>query len=121
MAVRGYDLVAYFEDGVATQGSATHAATHGGATYYFTSQENLQRFEDAPQRFLPAYGGFCAYGVSVGKKFDADPRYWRIEGGRLYLNLNGEIAEAFAKDVPGALAKAERSWKKIEHEAIGDL
>jgi hypothetical protein len=36
----------------------------------------------------------CAYGVALGKKFDGDPRYWKIVDGKLYLNLNGDIQTA---------------------------
>ena len=74
-----------------------------------------------PARYSPAFGGFCAYGVSVGKKFDGDPRYWTVHENRLYLNLNAEIARKFAADVPGAVARAKKQWQKIQHAAIGDL
>ena len=121
LAMHGYDPVAFFTAGRPTEGSAEHAAVHGGATYYFASEENLDAFEASPGKYAPAYGGFCAFGVSVGKKFDGDPRFWKIADGRLYLNLNQDIAEKFLADVPGSVAKADRNWTKIEHTRVGDL
>jgi len=121
LALHGYDPVAYFTRGAPTLGTAEHALVHEGATYYFASDEHRKMFEERPAKYAPAFGGFCAYGVSVGKKFDADPRYWAIADDTLYLNLNAEIAKQFRKDVPGAVAKAEQKWAKIEHRAVGDL
>jgi YHS domain-containing protein len=121
LALHGFDPVGYFSDGRPTQGRADLAAVHDGATYYFASPQNLEAFEANPERYAPAFGGFCAFGVSVGKKFDGDPRFWKIEGDRLYLNLNQEIASMFEKDVPGTVAKADAQWKTIEHTAIEQL
>ncbi len=121
LALHGYDPVAYFTQGAPTPGNADHVAVHEGAAYYFASAENQKAFERDPARFSPAFGGFCAYGVSVGKKFDGDPRYWTVHEDRLYLNLNAEIARKFAADVPGSVAGAQKQWRKIRHAAIGDL
>ena len=78
-------------------------------------------FDKNPARYVPQYGGFCAYGVSVGKKFDGDPRIWTVRNDRLYLNLNSDIAALFNKDVPAAVSKADQLWTKIEHKAVSDL
>jgi YHS domain-containing protein len=121
LAMHGYDPVAYFTGSTAKEGSAEFAAVQDGATYYFASRQNLEAFQSNPARYTPAFGGFCAYGVSVGKKFDGDPRFWTVSGNRLYLNLNAEISEKFKKDVAGSVAKAEKQWQKIEHEAVGEL
>jgi hypothetical protein len=47
------------------------------ATLQFTSKNNRDKFKDCPGRFLPEFGGFCAFGASVGKKIYADPTAWR--------------------------------------------
>ena len=121
LAMHGYDPVAYFTRGAPTLGSAEHAVVHAGATYYFASEAHAEQFAKNPAKYVPGFGGYCAFGVSVGKKFDADPRYWAISDGRLYLNLNAEIAKMFQANVPGAVAKAEKQWQKIEHTAVSAL
>jgi len=121
LAMHGYDPVAYFTRGAATRGTAAIAHVHDGATYYFASEEHRDAFEKEPAKYAPAYGGYCAYGVSVGKKFDADPRYWKVQDGRLYLNLNADIAEAFRKDVRGAIQKADAQWAEIGSKPVSAL
>jgi len=113
LAVHGHDVVAFFTDGKPMLGDARFAFVHGDATYRFASAAHLDAFKTDPAKFEPAFGGFCAYGVSVGAKFDGDPRYWKVFGGKLYLNLDPSIAEAFAKDVAGAVKKAEENWPKL--------
>ena len=68
VAAGGYDVVAYHTLGKAVRGSGNHVATHGGATYLFDSDEHKTRFEQNPGQFVPAYGGYCAYGVAVGDR-----------------------------------------------------
>jgi YHS domain-containing protein len=121
LALHGYDPVAYFTAGAPMPGRAELAAQHEGATYYFATKENRDAFAKQPARYAPAYGGYCAFGVSVGKKFDGNPNYWTVSGDRLYLNLNADIAEKFQKDVPGAIAKADRQWSRIRTASVGDL
>ena len=113
LAVHGFDVVAYFTDEKPVQGDAKFAHVHNDATYRFASKANLNAFKANPAKYEPAYGGYCAYGVSVGAKFDGDPRYWKIVDGRLYLNLDAGIQQAWLKDVPGAIKKAEKNWPKL--------
>jgi YHS domain-containing protein len=121
LALHGFDPVAYFVEGAPRQGRADLAKVHDGVTYYFANESNRDAFAEDPAHYAPAYGGFCAYGVSVAKKFDGDPRFWTVSGGRLYLNLNADIAEKFQEDVAGSIAKADAQWRKIEHAAVADL
>jgi YHS domain-containing protein len=121
LALRGYDPVAYFTDGKPTQGVAKFTGTHNGVAYYFSSPQNLDAFKANPAKYEPQYGGFCAYGAALGKKFDGDPRLWKIVNGKLYVNLNEEIVAAFEKDVPGAIVKADKNWTVIVHKAVKDL
>jgi len=121
LAVHGYDVVAYFEQGRPTPGSDRFAIAQDGATYRFSSQANLDAFKADPARYEPAFGGFCAYGAALGKKFDGDPRFWKIVEGRLFLNLNGDIQSKWSQDVAGNIAKADVNWRRIEHRPTGEL
>lgn len=121
LGLHGVDPVAFIKLGNRIDGSATHTAVHDGVAYYFSSEANKQAFEKAPSRYLPQFGGFCTFGVSVAKKFDGDPRYAAVENGKLYVFLNEEIFTAFQKDRAGTIAKAETNWRKIEHAAAGSL
>ena len=113
LALHGYDPVAFFTESKPVQGSSSFAAVHNGATYRFSSQANLDVFKANPSQYEPGFGGFCAYGISLGAKFDGDPRFWSIVDNKLYVNLDQGIADAFNKDVPGALAKANANWPTL--------
>ncbi|CAB9500081.1 YHS domain-containing protein [Seminavis robusta] len=72
----GYDLVAYhsldsLDDGV--PGSPDFQTRHKGYLYYFSSQDNLDIFLANPEPYLPAYGGFCAWGVAWEYEDDGWP------------------------------------------------
>ena len=121
LAVHGYDPVAYFTDGKPVMGDAKHTAVHNGAAYYFASDDHKKTFEANPVRYAPVFGGFCAYGVALGKKFDGSPQYWTVKNDKLYLNLNADISSKFAEDVDGNIKKADKNWMTIEHKAAGSL
>jgi len=119
--IGGYDLVSFQNGEKPVRGNGNHLVVHDGVTYLFQSAATKQAFEADPERYLPAYGGFCAYGVSVGKKFHGDPDVWEVVDGRLYLNLDNKIKGLWTKDVPGNIAKAERQWTKIENVPAAKL
>jgi hypothetical protein len=121
LAVHGYDVVAYFDQGRPTLGSDRYAIVHRGGTYRFASQSNLDAFKKNPAKYAPAYGGFCAYGAALGKKFDGDPLLWKIVDGRLFLNLNEEIQSKWSADIASNVAKADEKWRQIEHRSVHDL
>ena len=121
LALRGYDPVAYFTDGKPVIGTATYTAIHNGATYRFATEENLKAFSANPEHYVPQYGGYCAFGVAVGAKFDGDPELWKIVDDKLYLNLNPDIQEQWEKDVAGHITKAGTNWPVIKDKAPADL
>lgn len=121
LGLHGVDPVAFIELGNRLEGQARFTAVHDGVAYYFTSAETLAAFEAAPEAYLPENGGFCTYGVSVGKKFDGDPSYAAVIGGRLYVFLNEAIFREFQKDEAGTIARAAANWPEIEHAAALDL
>lgn len=121
LGVHGVDPVAFIDIGNRIDGTAQYTAVHDGVAYYFATKANMSAFKKSPAKYVPENGGFCTYGVAVGKKFDGDPRYAAVEGGKLYLFLNEDIFNAFQKDRAGTIAKAEANWKKIRHTAASDL
>lgn len=83
LALYGYDVVAYHATGKPTPGDAGVTASHDGATYRFASAANRDAFTADPAKYLPVYGGYCAYGLSQGYKVKVDPEVWRIVDGKL--------------------------------------
>ena len=120
-AVGGYDAVAYHTEGQAIRGEREFSTEWRGAEFRFASQANLRTFRRNPEQYIPAYGGFCALGVALGKKLDGDPRFSAVRDGQLYVFVNEEILRNFLNDEAGTLARAERNWTEIEHTAASDL
>ena len=98
-------------------GQATYSAVHSGATYRFATQAHLQAFEAHPEKYVPHYGGFCAYGVAVDAKFDGDPMLWKIVDGKLSLNLNPDMQKKWERDIPGHRTKADTNWSVMQDKA----
>lgn len=122
LAVHGYDVVAYFNAAAPTIGEEQFSTVHDNATYRFASKDNLDAFKANPARYMPQFGGYCAFGVSVNAKFDGDPKVWRIVDDKLYLNLSPGIQQEWVKDIPGKMtvrqpigAFGSRSEPQVAH------
>lgn len=114
VTLAGHDAVAYFTENKAVLGKAEFTAAHKGAIYRFSSAANRDLFQTNPEKYAPAYGGFCAYGAALGKKFSVDGKAFKIVDGRLYVNKDLSVAKIWTKDVPGNIVKADQQWETIE-------
>jgi hypothetical protein len=119
VALGGYDVVAYFEEGKAVKGSAAFAHPWQGVTWQFATEARRSAFAAAPERFAPQFGGYCAYGVSRGYAVDIDPDAWAIEGGKLYLNYSKSVQRTWNQDRAGYITKAEAQWPAVAARQAG--
>ena len=114
LAIKGYDTVSYFTKGAPTKGSDEFTAAYNGVIYQFSSADNRDLFKSEPSKYAPQYGGFCAFGVTMNRKFDTDPTAWHIRGDKLYLNLNKDVQKKWRTDIPGYIKKAQGNWGDIK-------
>lgn len=121
LALQGVDPVAFLDLGNRVDGAAKYTAVHDGVAYYFDNKDNMKTFKKNASNYVAQQGGFCTFGVSVGKKFDGDPQYADVVDGKLYLFLNEDIFRMYQKDKAGTIAKAQSNWTKIKHIAATDL
>lgn len=112
-AINGYDPVAYFTEGKAVKGSEQHSFDWDGATFRFSSAENRQLFVDAPPKYAPQYGGYCAFAVSKGAVASTEPEAWTIVDGKLYLNYSLDVRERWREDTPGNINAADKNWPGV--------
>lgn len=120
VAMRGYDPISYFE-GRPKAGTKEFSATHKGATYYFVTADHKATFVGDPEKYAPAFGGFCAMGVALNKKLDGDPMVWRVVDGKLYLNVGTPAQTRWLQDVPGNITQANSVWPEIKEKAPKEL
>lgn len=118
LAIRGYDPVAYFRDGGPRLGKPEFSVRHGGATWHFASAEHKALFEADPERYLPAYGGFCAYGTSRGYLVKIEPEAWSIVEGRLYLNYDLGVQKTWLGRTKTYIARADGGWPRLTTKDI---
>jgi len=121
LGLHGIDSVALSTLNAVAEGEAAHTVTHDGVAYYFASEASAERFKTNPEGYLPQYGGFCAFAVAKGKKFDGDPKFADVVDGKLYLFVNDAVFRMYLADKENILRKAEETWPKIRSTAVGDL
>jgi YHS domain-containing protein len=117
LALRGFDPVAYFTDGKPVLGDYAVTSEYDGATYRFASADHKALFDKDPAKYVPQYGGFCAFGTAQGFKVDGDPMVWKIVDNKLYLNLAPPVAARWNQDIPGYIKTANTNWQKIKDKA----
>jgi len=114
VAVKGYDVVGYFEQKEPMKGDPKYSYVYKGARYRFISAGHLDLFAKNPEAYLPQYGGYCTVGASMGHKADIDPESWAVINGKLYLNSSKGAQKLFIKDPRSAIKQADQNWAKLK-------
>lgn len=118
IALQGYSPVSYADLGLAQKGVKEFKSEYQKITYYFTSAEQKNAFEKDPEKYMPQYGGFCAFGIYAGAKFRVDPNKFIRQDGKYFLYLNNLELDAqelwLNEDNHKKLVKtANKNWKKL--------
>ncbi len=113
VALRGYDAVAYFTAGKPQKGQAQYSYEYKSSTFHFASEANRRAFMEAPDKYAPQFGGYCAYGTAQGYKVSTQPDAFAIVKDKLYLNYNKKVQEIWRLDVPGNVERAEKNWPEV--------
>lgn len=114
--IHGYDAVAYLTDKKAVAGKENISSTYDGVTYLFSTASNKEKFALEPLKYIPAYGGWCAYAMADGEKVDVDPKTFKIIDGKTYLFYNGlwgNTLEKWNVKESSFKTKADSSWEKL--------
>ena len=119
-AVNGYDVVAYFNN-TATEGENKYIIAYDGVNYKFSSEENLNLFKGSPEKYLPQYGGYCAYAIAYkSKKVSINPETYLIKDNRLFLFYNAwgtNTLKLWNDENHNALSvMADKNWEMIKYK-----
>ncbi|WP_430929209.1 YHS domain-containing (seleno)protein [Polaribacter marinivivus] len=117
VAVNGYDVVAYFYN-EPNEGLKEFSKVYEGVTYKFSTKNNLDKFIKNPKKYIPEYGGYCAYAIGLkGKKVSINPETFEIRDGKLYLFYNKgktNTLNLWLHNNPEKLQKqADKNWQKF--------
>ena len=110
VALRGYDVVAYFKDNMAIRGDKNYSFTWSGLKWYFSSADHLSLFEEFPDKFLPEYGGYCAFGAANGYKAKPKMSTFLIHRGKLYLNFAQYVKKRWIESLESKIQAADKQW-----------
>ena len=113
----GYDVVSYFEN-TAIEGKKEFKTTYDGATYKFSSEDNLNTFLNNPKKYIPQYGGYCAYAMAEkAKTVKINPETFEIRDGKLYLFYNSwgtnTLELWLENNVKGLQKNADKNWEAM--------
>ena len=114
----GYDVVSYF-DNKAEEGEKEFTTTYEGAKFKFVSQQHLETFKKNPKKYIPQYGGWCAYALGANNtKYDINPETFEIRGGKLYLFYNAWGTNTLSKwtdeGAEELKEKADQNWSSYK-------
>lgn len=119
IALSGYSPVSYLDMGIAQRGVKTFKSEHNKVIYYFTSAEQKMTFDKNPNKYLPQFGGYCAFGIYAGAKFRPDPNKFIVKDGKYFLYLYNIELDAqqlwlAEKNHAKLLSTANNNWKKLK-------
>lgn len=113
VAIGGYDTVAFFNDGHATQGHAEFAVMWKGAIWQFVSKDHQSSFEANPRAYAPRFGGYCAYAVSQGYLMSGNPESWQIVEGELFLLYSRNVHQIWQRQSAELITQARSNWPGV--------
>lgn len=113
-AIGGYCPVAYLAMNTAVKGDPAYASEHGGLRFLLTNADAKAMFDAEPDKYVPAYNGWCATAIAQGMKLESDPTLFTVHDGRAYLFSNAEAKGMFDVDPAGTVATADAAWRRMQ-------
>jgi len=120
VAIGGKDTVAYHHaDAIAahqlSKGKKSYVVRYNGVKWRFATEENADLFKANPDRYKPAYGGFCSNALSLGEGLiGTDGTHWEIFGDKLHLFFAGRGRDRWLDGNYERYNKeAMQAWKEI--------
>jgi len=124
----GHDPISYYRQARPTLGRPEIRVELDGVVYRFASESARTEFQRDPARWLPAFGGHCAYGMVHALPIHARADIFEILDSRLYLfasersrawflmerELNLQLASRWWRDeVAGSIVVLQRAFRTV--------
>lgn len=120
LAIRGYDPVAYFTLQRATPGNAQFTWEWDEHVWHFANARHRELFKADPVKYAPQFNNFCAVALARGEVKEANPEYWLISDGRLYLFGKPFGPDLFREQLRENIDEANRHRALIEKPTRSD-
>jgi len=119
LGIKGYDPVAYFTLQRATPGRPQFEYSWDEHVWRFASAEHRELFMADPVRYAPQFANFCAVALARGEVREANPEYWLINDGKLYLFGKSYGPDLFRKDLGQNIERARHNRELLKAQEPG--
>ena len=110
VAVRGRDVVSYFENEKPLKGSKDIVVEWDKTKWRFASEKNAELFKADPHKYIPEFGGFCPVALADNNAKIGKSTHYTVIDEKLYLNYNRASKQAFQKTPNDFLVKASLNF-----------
>ena len=107
----GQDPLSYHRQVRPTPGRIDLRVELDGVTYRFATESAQAEFQRDPVRWIPAFGGHCAYGMAHALPIPARADVFEVIDGRLYLFGSERSRALFLMERESNLQLANRWWR----------
>jgi YHS domain-containing protein len=118
IALYGYDPVAYFIDRSARPGAAEYEYRFAGLTWRFRSEANRKAFAEAPENFVPAFGGYDPLAVGQGVAIEGNPAFFAVLEQKLFLFAREESLARFLENPKNLFDAAVNAWPSVQRKLV---
>jgi len=119
LGIKGYDPVAYFTLQRATPGRPQFEYSWDEHVWRFASAEHRELFMADPVRYAPQFANFCAVALARGEVREANPEYWLISEGKLYLFGKSYGPDLFRKELGQNIERARQNRQLLKAQEPG--
>jgi len=114
LAIKGYDPVAYFTIGKPVPGLPQIEYEWDEHRYRFSRAEHRELFKADPVRYAPQFANFCAMALTRGELDEANPEWWLISDGKLYIFGKAMGPDRFRQALTENVVKANQNRPLIQ-------
>lgn len=118
LALGGIDPLSYFVKGGPEFGKPEHDLTYSGALWWFANVGNKAAFQDAPQVYMPQFGGYGAMSIARGNLAEGRPQIWLIQDDRLLLFHSHANRVAWQQNPGELMQTALEKWSVLVKELV---
>jgi len=115
-AIDGMDPVSYFTEVEPLQGLPDYEHHWKGVSWFFATEANRAVFMDAPEAYVPQFGGYGLAAVSRGYLSNGNPRIYSVYNRRLYLFYSTGNREAFLLERAPMVNGAFNNWVALRDQ-----
>lgn len=118
LALGGVDPLSYFISDKPFHGKPRFDLSFGGALWWFANAGNRAAFQDAPDIYMPKFGGFGAMAVARGHLAEGRAQIWLVQDDQLLLFHSQSNRVAWEQN-PGELFEiAKKQWPELVQKLV---